>query len=63
MKTINDQHVARGSRQQSSREQSAGNGNHTEEIQQGLAPVPSNIRNTSEKGKNIINGSHGAKRK
>jgi hypothetical protein len=46
----NDKHIGRWSRQQPFNRQSAENGNHTEETQQGPAPIPPNIGITSDTG-------------
>jgi hypothetical protein len=50
MKTNNDKHIARWSRQQSCNGQCAENGNHTEETQHGPTPIPPNIGLTNDTG-------------
>jgi hypothetical protein len=50
MKTKNNKHVGKGSRQKSSEEQSAENGNHTKETQHGPSPVAPDTEITSETG-------------
>jgi hypothetical protein len=52
MNTENDKHVGIWSRQQSSNERSAADGNRTEEIQHGPAPLRPNVGITNYTGNN-----------